>query len=1134
MKNNYSFLLRFVVKSMLITLPFPLFGVDYPIVKMPSPEDVALTKRVVTNVDMYTGRANVQLPVANIGNSEINIPISLRYTTGGIKAGQPASWVGLGWDISTGGRITRIVRSRPDELGFWEKNYVEEPKARDFKYSSGYDGECDLFFYEIPGESGIFVVNNVGDGYTIPKSNTKIKWNLTRNIWQNSSFTITDSKGYNYKFLNAEDRKVDQVTHVSSWQLVEISKFNNTIVKCTIQQAKRCTIPIAKTGVMSYKNEAFEEFLNGGISADTVTMSFIKEVIIGNEKLVFNIDTNRPDLPGSVRLTAIEHKIDNKTVRATYFNYEDFKYVNGLSKGPFPQKLTSVYDVSKSDSVLICMFDYYMDNDLSPLASTQSDFWGYHNNCDVNILPQNMPYYRRTIADIFREPTPKNNDNIKFKIPDFIKTRNGSLRYIWYPKGGVKEFVYEQHMTNEPYPLDIIGGLRVKSIIESDGISDSPSVTNYSYSETIGTTIKSSAKLYDYGNQNYPVSIIPIAYPYPMPYNWNKENRYVVPSISAHVTFDFNGCYVGYSEVKEILPNGSYNIYKFTSFDDDLCSDENGVWNEYGKNTNMKKDLSSRVPKTTYFYRRGLLKEQTNYSASDILISKVNYFYNLNPEPKNTFRSNVYFTNGKATIIDNDKMVDLAPDYWLYGVYNNISQPIYLDSIIVAKGKYNFASSTHYEYGPNHLLPIKIVQKDAEGNSYVTKTKYSRDFPSRGGYDGQLDVFRVMSDNNMILPIEVIKYKNDKILGAELHKYKLDGPLTRAVVIDEINSFTTERPIDKSEFKEVQLVDDKLIIDNKYDLYSAMTYYNEKAYPISVRNQTSKIAYIYDANKRIIATINDALNSPQNQIISPLSRSIRFDLYDNQTVGEGFHIPVHQTVKFKVVASLPEKSGQIPPNCLVRFDIKKQEGPIVYTKLNDDSSQPLLFDTFLEVDSYELLCAIMPTTDYDVSLFAPYRLDIVLSYSGDGGKELGRENQVFYTSFEDDPDAISLTYAKTGIKAHKGNYDIDLSNFDYGQFRLSYWTSNNGIEWSRVTDIIGRGEDCSDSYQILTREYIDELSIIPIDATISTRTYGLYGNVTSETDTNGKTVYYEYNDYGQLVAIRNNDRHIVEKYDYKF
>ncbi len=36
--------------------------------------------------------------------------------------------------------------------------------------------------------------------------------------------------------------------------------------------------------------------------------------------------------------------------------------------------------------------------------------------------------------------------------------------------------------------------------------------------------------------------------------------------------------------------------------------------------------------------------------------------------------------------------------------------------------------------------------------------------------------------------------------------------------------------------------------------------------------------------------------------------------------------------------------------------------------------------------------------------------------------------------------------------------------------------------------------------------------------------------VTSETDPNNKTVYYEYDDYGRLETIRNHDNYISETY----
>lgn len=60
-----------------------------------------------------------------------------------------------------------------------------------------YDTGPDLFYFEIPGASGMFVFDHNGQAITIPYQNIKIQWNRE---FAYNTFEILDNKGNLYIF----------------------------------------------------------------------------------------------------------------------------------------------------------------------------------------------------------------------------------------------------------------------------------------------------------------------------------------------------------------------------------------------------------------------------------------------------------------------------------------------------------------------------------------------------------------------------------------------------------------------------------------------------------------------------------------------------------------------------------------------------------------------------------------------------------------------------------------------------------------------------------------------------------------------------------------------------------------------
>lgn len=141
-------------------------------------------------VNMYTGQPNISIPLYDIIEDDIRIPLSLRYDLSNVKPNKHPSWVGMGWNLSCGGQITRVVRGEMDEMqgtngyasGFYAhrgklKDLITVEKLKEYQgyfmhdiSKDGYELTADEFIFNFAGYSGKFYLNSDG-GWTVVSDN---------------------------------------------------------------------------------------------------------------------------------------------------------------------------------------------------------------------------------------------------------------------------------------------------------------------------------------------------------------------------------------------------------------------------------------------------------------------------------------------------------------------------------------------------------------------------------------------------------------------------------------------------------------------------------------------------------------------------------------------------------------------------------------------------------------------------------------------------------------------------------------------------------------------------------------------------------------------------------------------------
>jgi YD repeat-containing protein len=103
-----------------------------------------------------------------------------------------------------------------------------------------------------------------------------------------------------------------------------------------------------------------------------------------------------------------------------------------------------------------------------------------------------------------------------------------------------------------------------------------------------------------------------------------------------------------------------------------------------------------------------------------------------------------------------------------------------------------------------------------------------------------------------------------------------------------------------------------------------------------------------------------------------------------------------------------------------------------------------------------------------------------------------------------------------------------------GDYILSYWAKEGSAPWSYRQKSLANYQPGGAIATDVVNGYIDEVRVYPKGATMTTYTYEPLLGVTSMTDANNVTAHYEYDTFGRLSCIRDQDNNILECYDYQY
>lgn len=474
--------------------------VKLPQVIPPSPEASAIAKGGQLDVSLFTGAPSAIIPMYEIKLRGITVPIGLNYSSNGTKVDEIPSRTGLGWSLSGGGSLNRIVHGRPDDKAIRllpPTGAITEQQLGDYYNSISqdngiYDDEPDEFVVTAPGLSARFIMDNNYNIRFIPHSNLKVTFTGGMNQTDPyDQFIVTNTEGVKYYFGGTGAIETT-VSHNLSGKYISHQQVRTSFFLKKIELPEGETItysysPVSfatHTGISQGVKRGFVENAaehcecssnhcpGPGIDASSfsekVTEVMYSTVYLtgiqapNGTNITFSYE-NRPDGSGDKRLTTINVQ-GIQYSRKFGLVYAD-PATAGNSGGSDPSSgnynkrffLTNVYAVQPQQGAVPAdtiwyNLDYEDFNNLPPRLSFSQDYLGFYNGAtNTYFLP----------------PVPGENwSNYGTADRNFrgALAVKGMLKKITYPTGGYNEFVYEPNTVSKYYASGGSSSMTTKTI----------------------------------------------------------------------------------------------------------------------------------------------------------------------------------------------------------------------------------------------------------------------------------------------------------------------------------------------------------------------------------------------------------------------------------------------------------------------------------------------------------------------------------------------------------------------------------------------------------------------------------------------------------------------------------------------
>jgi len=418
-----------------------------------SPEAYKLGSYGNIPASLFTGTANVTIPLMEFKTSNLTLPIQISYASNGVKVDDMNGSTGLGWNLVTGGVITRTIRDLPDEDDTTNISFpsnidvlgIRHPTVMQYLQDASndlVDSEQDMYMASFNGNSIKFLFDRRGMPVVYSQKDVKIEGESGGN-----AFTITMDDGVKYYFTDKEatnnrtlgDGHSLLSNNITAWYLTKIEDPSSGEEIIIENQNANYSTTLSRSQIMKYTIGPAQQSVCGGSAfyLPPVIGELISHLQSVNGKQIKRIYSNNPNYGEIIfdytlsngsedyqKLTRIQKKINSKPI-----NDINFDYTLTPNKRLF---LNSVNDVV---SKAVHSFTYNTPEEFPERLSFARDTGGYYNGVttNTNLIPQ-----LSTTAISY-------NGASQGVVP--VKSQIGMLTRILYPTKGSSDFFYENNTT---------------------------------------------------------------------------------------------------------------------------------------------------------------------------------------------------------------------------------------------------------------------------------------------------------------------------------------------------------------------------------------------------------------------------------------------------------------------------------------------------------------------------------------------------------------------------------------------------------------------------------------------------------------------------------------------------------------